>query len=351
MIRKFLLILFLAIIFIPMCTKKEFITITGSGATFPQPQFEKWISEFIKEMPNVRIEYYGGGSGKGLNDFKKGLVDFALSDPPIKKQLWKELEKKGKILQFPIIIGAVAIVFNVPNVDELKLSRDVLVDIFLGKIEYWDDERIKRLNPDKKLPHEKIIVVHRSDSSGTTEIFTTFLSIISEEWRTKVGSGKYVDWPVDKLGRGLGGKGNQGVVAIIKQTPYTIGYVEYAYAIRENLSIALIENREGNFVKPEQETIKEAVKNVALVFPEPDRGYEEKIENLLDPPGNNSYPIIAVSHMIVWKDYPDEKAKILKEFIKWIMTEGQKDTYIMPGYAPLPKEVAEIGIKAAEMIE
>ncbi len=348
---KKVLILLITILIISFCAKKEVIIITGSGATFPQPQFEKWIFEFLKENPGIKIEYYGGGSGKGLNDFKNGLVDFALSDPPVKEEMWKEIKRRGELLQFPIIVGAVAIVYNLPNVKELKLSRDVLVDIFLGKIEYWDDPRIRELNPGIELPHEKIIVVHRSDSSGTTEVFTTFLSIISDEWRNKVGSGKYVDWPVDKLGRGLGGKGNQGVVAIIKQTPYTIGYVELAYAIREKLSIALIENKEGKFVKPTSETIKEAIKGVALFIPNPDEGYKERIENLLDAPGENSYPIVAVSHMIIWKKYPREKAIIIKKFIKWILTEGQSNEYILPGYAPLPEEIRNIGLKAVEMIE
>ncbi len=348
-----LLLILSILILLPMCAEKEkkYITISGSGATFPQPQLEKWITEFMKEYPNVKIEYYGGGSGKGLNDFKKGLVDFALSDPPVKESLWRELEKKGQVLQFPIIVGAIAIVYNIPGVDDLKLSKDVLVDIFLGKIEYWDDKRIKELNPDKNLPHEKIIVVHRSDSSGTTEVFTTYLSLISDEWKKKVGSGKVVDWPVDKLGRGLGGRGNQGVVAILKQTPYTIGYVELAYAIKENLQIAYIENAEGNFVKPNKDTIKEAMENVAAFVPDITRGYEEKVEMFLNAKGKNSYPIVAFSHMIVWKDYPDEKAEVIKNFIRWIMTKGQEDKYIVTGYVSLPTRIAELGLKAAEIIE
>ncbi len=350
-----LLLIALATIF-SACAKEEkesekTIKILGSGATFPQPQLEKWIDEYSKINPNVKIEYTGKGSGAGQNDFKNGLVDFACSDPPVKEKLWKELEKQGKPLQFPIIIGAIAVVYNVPGADDLKLSKDVLVDIFLGKIEYWDDPRIKELNPNINLPHEKIMVVHRSDSSGTTAVFTEYLSKISEEWRNSVGSGKVVDWPADKIGRGLGGKGNAGVVAIIKQNPYTIGYVELAYAIKENLQVALIENKEGKFVKPTKETIQEAVSKTSLNIPPPTEGYREKIEMFLDAPGENSYPIIAFSHMIVWSDYEDEKAKALSDFIKWIMTEGQKDEYIIEGYVGLPKEVAEIGLKAAEMIK
>ncbi len=330
--------------------EQEKITILGSGSTFVQPQLEKWIVEYSKINPSVKIEYVSKGSGAGQNDFKNRLVDFACSDPPIKEKLWKELEKQGKPLQFPIIIGAIAVVYNLPNVDDLKLSKDVLADIFLGKIEYWDDERIKKLNPNANLPHEKIIVVHRSDSSGTTAVFTTYLSKISEEWRKNVGSGKVVDWPADKIGRGLGGKGNEGVTAIIKQTPYTIGYVELAYAVKENLKIASIENREGNFVKPTEESIKSAVSMVSMNFPKPTEGYKENIEALLDAPGENSYPIVALTHMIVWGDYEDKKAVAMKEFIKWIMTTGQKDEYILQGYISLPEEVAKIGLEAAEMI-
>ncbi len=352
--RYAVLLLAVILLMFSACEKKEEsgkITIIGSGATFPQPQIEKWIDEYSKINPSVKIEYTGKGSGAGQNDFKNGLVDFACSDPPIKEKLWKELEKQGKPLQFPIIIGAIAVVYNLPNVDDLNLSRDVLVDIFLGKIEYWDDPRIKEINPNANLPHEKIIVVHRSDSSGTTAVFTAYLSKISSEWENSIGSGKVVDWPADKIGRGLGGKGNQGVAAIIKQTPYTIGYVELAYAIKENLKIASIENKDGNFVKPTKETIKEAVSMVSMNFPKPTEGYKEDIESFLDAPGSMSYPIIAFSHMIVWSNYEDKKAEALREFIKWIMTAGQRDENILTGYVGLPKEVAKIGLEAAEMIK
>lgn len=330
---------------------REEIVLTGSGATFPQPQIEKWIDLYTKRNPGVKIEYTGKGSGGGQNDFKNGLVDFACSDPPLKEDLWRELEKRGQPLQFPIIIGAISVVYNLPGVDNLRLSKDALVAIFLGDIEYWDDPIIKELNPEAQLPHEKIIVVHRSDSSGTTAVFTTYLSIISEEWRENAGAGKVVDWPVDKLGRGLGGKGNQGVTAIIKQNPNTIGYVELAYSINENLQAALIENKDGNFVAPSPETIKSAVSRAGASVPPPTEGYKEKLEQFLDAPGENSYPIIAFSHMIVWSEYPSDKAEAIRDFITWILTEGQKDENIMTGYVGLPEEVAEIGLSAAEIIK
>ncbi len=327
------------------------IVLVGSGATFPQPQIEKWIDLSTKRNPGVKIEYAGKGSGGGQNDFKNGLVDFACSDPPLKEDLWRELEQKGQPLQFPVIIGAISIVYNLPGVDNLRLSKDALVAIFLGKIEYWDDPMIKELNPKAPLPHKKIIVAHRSDSSGTTAIFTTYLSILSEEWREKVGAGKVVDWPVDKLGRGLGGKGNQGVAVIIKQNPNSIGYVEFAYSINENLQTAFIENRDGNFVAPSPETIKSAISRVSANVPPPTEGYKEKLEQFLEAPGENSYPIIAFSHMIVWGEYSPNKTEVIKDFIAWVLTEGQKDENIMTGYVGLPEEVAEIGLSAIEIIK
>ena len=314
------------------------VTIIGSGATFPQPQVEKWIGIYSKINPNVRIEYTGKGSGGGQNDFKQGLVDFACSDPPLKESLWKELEKKGKPLQFPIIVGAVVIAYNVPEVSELKLSGEVIADIFMGKIEYWDDEAIKSLNPGANLPHKKITVVHRSDSSGTTDIFTNYLAVVSKEWDEKVGAGKTVDWPVDKLGRGVGGKGNPGVVAVIKSTPYSIGYTELAYAYKENLKTVAIKNKDGNFVKASENSIKEAV--VSLNVPPPDKGYMENVRAFMNAPGKDSYPIVAFSHMVIWRNYPDlTKEDEIKRLVKWILTNGQKSENVVSGYVGLPEEL------------
>ncbi len=329
----------------------EVIKVYGSGATFPQPQIEKWISLYEKVNPDVKIEYTGKGSGGGQNDFKEGLVDFACTDPPVKEKLWKELEKKGQPLQFPIIVGAVVVVYNVPGVEELKLDGKTLADIFMGKIEYWDDPAIKALNPDVNLPHEKIIVVHRSDSSGTTKIFTTYLCLVSEEFRENVGSGKLVNWPVDNTGRSLGGKGNAGVVAILKQTPYSIAYTELAYALKEKLKMVALKNKAGNYVKANEETIKSAINAVKAYIPPPEEGYRENITQLLNADGENSYPIVAFSHALLWKSYPKEKAKAIKEFFTWVLTEGQKSENIIEGYVGLPKDVAEIGLKAIESIE
>ncbi|MET1123656.1 MAG: phosphate ABC transporter substrate-binding protein PstS [Archaeoglobaceae archaeon] len=316
------------------------VVIVGSGATFPQPQLEKWIDVYTKQNPDVKIEYTGKGSGGGLNDFKQGLVDFACSDPPISESLWKELTKKGQPLQFPIIVGAVVVVYNIPGVDSLKLDGKTLAEIFMGKIEYWDDPAIKQLNPEADLPHEKILVVHRSDSSGTTEVFTTYLSLVSDEWAEKVGAGKSVDWPVDKLGRGVGGKGNPGVAAAVKQNLYSIGYVELAYALKEGFPVVALKNKAGNFVTANEETIKSAVSGASENIPPPREGYREDLKALLNTDGEKSYPIVAFSHMVIWEDYENEaKERAIKDFVKWILTEGQKFENIVQGYVGLPEEV------------
>lgn len=325
----------------------EQIKIYGSGASFPAPQIENWISEFSKVNKNVVVEYASKGSGAGINDFKSKLVHFACTDPPAKKTEWEEFEKLGKPLQFPFIVGAVVVVYNLP-VEELKLDGETIAKIFMGDIEFWDDERIKALNPNANLPHEKIIVIHRSDSSGTTEVFTTYLSLVSEEFKRRVGAGKLVDWPVDKLGRGFGGKGNEGVSAMLKQTQNSIAYVELAYALHENFKMVSIKNAEGNFVKANSETISSAISASSAYVPDPTEGYKEDPKLFLNAKGKNSYPIVSFSHVLLWQSYPEKEAKAIKSFWKWVLTEGQKK--IIDGYAPIPKEVAELGLKAVESI-
>ncbi|WP_042698233.1 phosphate ABC transporter substrate-binding protein PstS [Thermococcus sp. PK] len=335
----------------------QVITIRTTGATFPQYQVQKWINVYMKGNPNVKIEYEGGGSGHGQDAFLNGLTDIGRTDPPVKEETWKKfLETGDQPLQFPWAVGALVIAYNVPGVSELKLDGETLAKIFMGDIEYWDDPAIKSLNPNVKLPHEKIIVVHRSDSSGTTAVFTTYLSLVSPEWKEKVGAGKLVDWPVDKLGRGIGGKGNPGVVQVLKNTKYSIAYTELSFAIEENLNVAAIKNKAGNFVKPTDETIKAAVAGVKSFIPDPTEGYKEDTAQLMNAPGENSYPIVAFTHALVWqnkggKHYSEEKAKAIKEFLRWVLTEGQKKENIAPGYVGLPPEVAQIGLKAVDMIE
>ena len=321
-------------------TQLNKVIIVGSGATFPQPQLEKWIDVYTKQNPKVQIEYTGKGSGGGQNDFKQGLVDFACSDPPLSESLWNELKKRGQPLQFPIIVGAVVVIYNLPGVENLKLDGKTLAKIFIGEIEYWDNPAIKQLNSEINLPHEKILVVHRSDSSGTTKIFTTYLSLVSDEWAEKVGAGKTVDWPVDKLGRGVGGKGNQGVATAVKQNLYSIGYVELSYALKENFPMIALKNKAGNFVTANEGTIKFAVSRVSVNIPPPREGYKEDLKALLYASGEKSYPIVAFSHIVIWEKYENEaKEKTIKDFAKWILTEGQKSENIVQGYVGLPEDV------------
>ncbi len=323
------------------------VVLIGDGATFPWPQITNWINVYMKEHPNVKIEYNGGGSGKGQADFAAGVVDFAGSDPPLKKNLWDRLvnnppaEGKGP-LQFPDIIGAVVVCYNLPGVNKLKLDGKTLADIFMGKIKYWDNEEIKKLNPGVDLPHKEIIVIHRSDASGTTDIFTTYLCLVSPEWNSTIGAGKVVNWPVDKMGRGVGGKGNPGVVAELKNTPYSICYTELSYAIKENLKIVALKNKDGYFVLPNATTIKAAASHVSMYIAPPTAGYKENLRQLLNAPGKDSYPIVAFSHLLVWKHYSDPvKGKAVHAFIKWILTQGQNDKYIVPGYVGLPKSITQ----------
>jgi len=332
------------------------VILRTTGATFPQYQMQKWISEYQKSHLHVKIEYSGGGSGYGQEAFLKGLTDIGRTDPPVKEDTWKKFLNTGdQPLQLPEIVGAVVVAYNIPGVEKLKFSRDVLAGVFMGTIEYWDDSRIMELNPDAQLPHEKIRVIHRSDSSGTTAIFTTYLSIINETWAKNVGSGKNVNWPVDSMGRGIGAKGNPGVVMSLKQTKYSICYTELSFAIEEKLSVAALENRDGNYVLPTKENIKAAVSAVKLYIPSPEKGYTEKLTQLLDAEGKNRYPIVAFTHILVWKNikgmhYTPEKVKAIKDFLTWVLTEGQKDENLAPGYVGLPESVARIGLEAVNSI-
>jgi phosphate transport system substrate-binding protein len=302
----------------------------------------------MKEHPNVQIEYNGGGSGKGQSDFIKGLVNFAGSDPPLDEYHWMQALHHPPMtanggrdpLQFPDIIGAVVVCYNIPGVKHLRLDGPTIAKIFMGKIEYWDNPAIKALNPGVKLPHKEIIVIHRSDASGTTDIFTTYLCLVSPEWNSTIGSGKVVNWP--KLDRFVGGKGNPGVVAELKTTKYSICYTELSYAIKENLSIAAIKNRDGYFVMPNSTTIKAAATHVSEHIAPPNAGYKENLRQLLNAPGKDSYPIVAFSHILIWKYYSDPaKGKAVHDFVKWILTQGQNDKYIVTGYVGLPKSLTQ----------
>ncbi len=297
--------------------------LTGAGSTFINPIMTHWASEYPKDG-GISINYQSVGSGAGINNLIDHTVDFAGSDAPMNAD---ELARaKAPVIHVPAVIGAVCVGYNVNGVSTgLKLSSQVIADIFLGKIQYWNDKAIASANAGVKLPHEKIFTAHRSDGSGTTAIFTDYLSKVSPEWKSKVGQGKTVSWPEG----GLGGKGNAGVAEILKQHANSIGYVELAYAAQNNIAYASVQNAAGNFVAPSSESAAAA----AEAFPMPDN-MTAMITNTSAAQG---YPITGFTWLITYKDGP--KADAVKKFIAWATTKGQADCKALY-YAPIPQSVA-----------
>lgn len=299
--------------------------INGAGATFPAPLYWRWANDYYKET-GVKVNYQSIGSGGGVRQIINRTVDFGASDAP----LTPEETKKHNLAQFPTVIGGVAIAYNLRGVKDLKLSTEALCGIYLGKIRYWDDEVIRRDNPDVKLPHRRITVVRRSDGSGTTWIFTNFLSKTCPEWKERVGYGKAVRWPT-----GLGGKGNEGVANYIRRIRGSIGYLEYAYAIQNKLSVAAVENREGHFVKPSLESFQAAAANAKW------EAEKDFYEVLTWQPGKEAYPIAGATFILLAKD-PKRKEinkKVIK-FFDWAFKKGDKIA-IELHYVPLPENVKE----------
>lgn len=306
------------------------VNLNGAGASFPYPLYSKWIQEYKKVNPNVNIDYQSIGSSGGINNILKETVDFAGSDAPMKDE---QLAKApGQIFHIPTVAGAVVIAYNLEGIGKgLKLTPEVITDIFLGNIKTWNDNRIASLNPDTKLPDKDIAVVHRSDGSGTTNIFTDYLSKVSPTWKEKVGTGTSVEWPV-----GIGGKGNEGVAGTIKQTPGAIGYVELAYALQNNLPYAFIKNKAGKFVEPTLDTTTAAAAGAATTMPEDMR------VSLTNPPGDNAYPIAGYTYLLVYKDQKDKaKGEALGNFLWWAIHDGQKLAKEL-FYAPLPENVVKM---------
>ncbi len=305
------------------------ITVNGAGATFPYPLYSKWFYEYSNAHPGVKFNYQSIGSGGGIKQITAGTVDFGATDAPMTDDEMAKLP--GAILHIPTAIGAVSVVYNVEGIkDALKLSPDVLAGIFLGEIGKWNDPKIAALNKDARLPAIDIVVAHRSDGSGTTDIFTNYLATVSPEWKSKVGRGKSVNWPV-----GLGGKGNEGVAGVVKQTPGAIGYVELAFAQQNKMKDAALRNRDGQFVSPSLEGTSAAAAGAAKAMPADFR------MSLVDAPGKDSYPICGLTWLLVYKDQKDPvKGKAIVSFLKWALKDGQKMNAPLL-YAPLPKSVAE----------
>jgi phosphate transport system substrate-binding protein len=299
--------------------------INGAGATFPYPLYSKWFSEYQKINPEVQINYQSIGSGGGIRQLMDKTIDFGASDAPMTNE---QLSKApSPIVHIPTVLGAVAVTYNLPGTDKgLKLTAEALADIFLGKIVKWNDPKIISANPGVKLPDTDIMVVHRSDGSGTSAIFTDYLSKVSPEWKNKAGTATSVNWPV-----GLGGKGNEGVAGQIKQIPGAIGYVELVYALNNKLPYASIKNKTGAYVMPDMKSVTAAASGTLKSMP---ADYRVSIANA---EGKGAYPISGFTYLLVYKTMPDaDKAKKITAFIHWALTDGQKFAEPLY-YAPLPK--------------
>jgi phosphate transport system substrate-binding protein len=306
--------------------------LTGAGATFPYPIYSKWFSEYSAAHPGVEVNYQSIGSGGGIRQVTAGLVDFGASDGPMTDQ--QLAESKVKLIHIPTVLGAVVPVFNVPGVNNVRFSADVLADIYLGKIQSWDDARIAKDNPGVKLPGQKIIVVHRSDGSGTSYIFTDYLSKVSKEWASGPGKGTAPSWPV-----GVGGKGNEGVAGLVRQLPGSIGYVELIYALQNRIHFGEVKNPAGNWVKASIQGVTEAAGSVKQIPAD----YRVSITNA---PGAESYPIASFTWLLIpLKSADPAKGRVIKDMLSWIVKSGQTEVTAL-SYAPLPEALAERVLKS-----
>ncbi len=301
--------------------------LTGAGATFPGPIYSKWFTEYSAAHPGVEINYQQIGSGGGIRQVTSGLVDFGASDMPMTDDMLSS--SKIKLIHIPTVLGAVVPVYNVPGASELRFSGDVIADIYLGKISNWNDPRIAKDNPNVHLPDQKIIVVHRSDGSGTSFIFTDYLSKVSQEWSGGPGKGTSPSWPV-----GVGGKGNEGVAGLVRQMPGAIGYVELIYALQNHITFGEVKNASGNWVKASIAGVTEAAASVKSMPAD----YRVSITNA---PGANSYPISSFTYLLVPVSGTNgENRKILKDMLSWIVKSGEGEVEAL-SYAPLPEALAE----------
>jgi phosphate transport system substrate-binding protein len=312
------------------------MTINGAGATFPYPIYSKWFDEYAKVDASVRFNYQSIGSGGGQKQILAQTVDFGASDGPMSDE--NLAKAPGKLLHIPTVAGAVALTFNLPGTTSLKLDGDTIAGIFLGQIKNWSDAKIVSLNPGVKFPNQGIVVVHRSDGSGTSFIFTDYLSKVSGDWKSKVGTNTSVSWPT-----GLGGKGNEGVSGQVKQTPGAIGYVELIYAIQNKMAYADVKNSAGDFVKPTLESVTAAIGTAQI----PD----DFRFSMTNAPGKDAYPIAGATWLLVYEQQKDAtKGKKIVEFLKWALTKGE-DMAKDLNYAPLPSELRDRALKKVSEIK
>jgi phosphate transport system substrate-binding protein len=314
-------------------------TLNAAGATFPAPIYTRWFSEY-RTKTGVAINYQAIGSGGGIKNLQEMTVDFGATDGPM-SDAEMAAARGGPIVHIPTVLGAVAVTYNVPGVPTgLKLTPEVIGAAFNGTLRYWDDARIRSLNPGVALPHRAVVVAHRSDGSGTTYIFTDFLSSASITWRRTVGTGKSVSWPV-----GLGGRGNEGVAGLVKQTPGAIGYVELAYANQNRLPVAAIRNRAGSFVMPTIESTTAAAAGVSLP------ANSDLRVSIVNGPGANAYPIASFTWIIVYTRMADRaKAGAIVNFLTWALNDGQRFAAGLD-YAPLPASVVRLAEQRLRLVQ
>ena len=321
---------------LPKLALAQNVDVVGAGASFPAPLYNRWFNEISQQNRQLQVDYQSVGSGAGVERFTQQLVNFGASDVAMKDEEIAKIDRG--VLMLPMTAGSIVLAYNLPGVETgLKLTRETYVDILLGEITKWNDPKIASANPGVNLPDTNITVVHRSDGSGTTGVFTQHLSAISSEWKDRVGSGKTVEWPT-----GIGGAKNDGVTAQINQTPGAIGYIEYGFAKTAGLNVAALENKEGSFIMPTDSSASQAL--AAVELPENLRAF------ISDPEGADSYPIVTYTWLLAYRQYDDpEVAKALEAVIEYALTEGQT---ISPqlGYIPLPQNVRVKVAEAADVI-
>ena len=327
-----------AALLLALPARAQKIQITGAGATFPNPIYSKWFSEYNKLHPDIEVNYQSIGSGGGIRQVINQTVFFGATDGPMTTEQLQSAP--GKILHFPTVLGGDVPVYNIPGVEaELKFTGPVLADIFLGKITKWNDAAIGKLNPDAKLPGTDITVCHRADGSGTTYIWVDYLAKVSPEWKKKVGVAASVNWPV-----GIGGKGNEGVAGLVKQTPGSIGYVELIYALQNKIHYGSVQNMAGEFVTATTASVSAAAAAAGKQMP---KDFRVSITNA---PGKGVYPISSFTWLLFYENPKDkQRAKIMNDFLKWALTEGQKYAPEL-GYAPLPPEVVALEMESLKRI-
>jgi phosphate transport system substrate-binding protein len=321
------------------CMAASAETINAAGATFPAPIYQKWFEEFHKMHSDIQVNYQAIGSGGGIRQLTEGTVDFGASDMPMTDEQLSKVTKY-KVLHFPTVLGGIVPTYNVPGASSLKFSGSTLAGIYLGNIKKWNDAALKKDNPGVNLPNQDITVIHRSDGSGTSFVFTDYLSKVSPEWKSKVGSNTSVSWPV-----GLGGKGNEGVAGLVKQTPGSIGYVELIYAVQNKMEYGSLKNMAGNFVKADFNSVTDAASGASKSMPADFR------VSITNAPGKNAYPISTFTWLLIPEkiDNPG-KEKAITEFLKWMLTTGQADAQGM-SYAPLPMTVVAKEMKQIALIK